>query len=205
MTHKQEAEREAIRLAAAKLEALGDWPARCRRLGLPDPSEGDGLIRVVVLGAVLGFRAPDFGTVTTGAGSRPKSADHLLALHYLLGEAPVKPTGEWISFRAFPGGLFYWEPFLSRSIRPLIGGVGNDLGLLRDRLSRFPAKVEPLSEGGLQATLQALGVIQTRLVYRSGDDEFPPSADVLYDACAQRLLCGEDAAVLAARLCVGLL
>lgn len=205
LNHKQQAEQEAIRLAIGKLAALGDWPARCRRLGLPDPATTDGAIRIDVLGMTLEFRAPEFQAVILGTGKPPKPADHLLALHYLLGEVPVSPTKEWITFREFPGGQFYWEPFLSRSIKPLIGRMGNDLGLLKEHLSRFAVKVESLSDGGIQAVAQALGAIELMLVYRPGDDEFPASADVLFDSCARRVLCAEDAAALASRFCIGLL
>jgi hypothetical protein len=205
LTHKQEAEQEAIRLAVGKLAALDDWPARCVRLGLPAPTTPGGTVRIAVLGATVEMGPPDFQAVSAGAGKPPKPIDRLLALHYLLGEVSVAPTGEWVTFRDFPGGQFYWEPFLSRSAHPLIGHVGNDLDLLRNRLARFAARVEPLSDGGLQAIVPALGVIEMMLVYRPGDDEFPPSADVLYDACARRVLCAEDAAALGSRLCLGLL
>jgi hypothetical protein len=205
LSHQQQAQQDAIRLAVGKLAALDDWPARCARLGLPDPAATGGAIRLVVLGAPLDFRAPGFLALPAGAGPPPRPADQLVALHYLLGEAPMAPTGTWITFREFSGGQFYWEPFLSRSIKPLVGRMGNALDVLGDHLRRFSATVTPLPDGGLQATIQALGAIELRLVYRPGDDEFPPSADVLFDACARRLLCAEDAAYLASRFCIGLL
>lgn len=205
MTHKQQAERDAIRLASGKLAVVDNWPARCLQLGLPDPATTGGALRVAVLGSTLELHPPEFQATVVPSGKAPKPADHLLALHYLLGEFTVSPAGEWITFREFPGGQFYWEPFLSRSIKPLIGRVGNDLGLLKDHLSRFPVQVEPLPDGGLRAVIQALGAIELMLVYRPGDDEFPPAADVLYDACARRVLCAEDAAALASRFCIGLL
>lgn len=205
LTHKQQAEQDAIRLAIGKLAACDDWSVRCARLGIPDPAVTGGVLRLVVLGTTVELRPPEFQASVAGSDKPPKPADHLLALHYLLGEVPVIPTGDWITFRDFPGGQFYWEPFLSRSITVLIGRIGNNLAVLKDHLGRFSAAVEPLSDGGLQATIQALGAIQMMLVYRPGDDEFPPSADVLYDSCARRILCAEDAAALASRFCLGLL
>ncbi len=205
LNHKQQAEQEAIRLAVEKAAALDDWPARCARLGLPDPATTGGAIRLTVLGATLELRAPEFRAVAIGVGKPPKPADRLLALHYLLGELPLAPAGEWITFREFPGGRFYWNPFLARSVNPLVACIGNDLDLLRERLRRFAATVTPLADGGLHATIRALGVIELRLAYRPGDDEFPPSAELLYDARARRLLCAEDAVALAGRFCIGLL
>lgn len=205
LSNKQQAEQDAIRLAVGKLAALSEWPGRCARLGLPSPDATGGAIRLAVLGAVVELRVPDFQAVTVDTGKPSKPADHLLALHYLLSDLTVVPVRGWITFREFPGGQFYWEPFLSRSIKPLVARMGNDIDLLRERLRRFSATVSPLPDGGLRATVQALGAIEMLLVYRPGDEEFPPSADVLYDACARHLLCAEDAAILAGRFCIGLL
>jgi hypothetical protein len=205
VNHQQAAQQEAGRLAIAQLAAVTDWPARCARLGLPDPTVTGGGIRINVLGLTLELRPPTFLVTPLGAEKPVSPADRLLALHYLLGETPLVPTRRWLTFREFTGGQFYWEPFRARSIKPLIGRVGNDLDLLRARLQRFAAQVTPLPDGGLQAVIQALGVIEMMLVYRAGDDEFPPSGDLLFDACALRSLCAEDAAALASRFCFGLL
>ena len=205
LSHKQQAEQEAIRLAVVRLSALADWPTRCARLGLPDPAPPGGSIRIGVLGVTLEICPPDFRVVMIGSGKPPKPAEHLLALHYLLGDLPVVPAREWVTFREFPGGQFYWQPFLSRSIKPLVGRIGNNLDLLRDHLTRFSATVSSLPDGGLRATIRALGAIELMLVYRPGDDEFLPSADVLFDSCARRCLCAEDAAALGGRFCIGLL
>ncbi|MHB9138667.1 MAG: DUF3786 domain-containing protein, partial [Victivallaceae bacterium] len=43
------------------------------------------------------------------------------------------------------------------------------------------------------------------LIYRAGDDEFPPEAEVLFDAAVKRVYVAEDAAVMAGRICIGLL
>jgi hypothetical protein len=192
-------------LAVGKWAALSEWPARCARLGLPSPDATGGAIRLTVLGTVVELRVPDFQAVTVVTKNPLKPADHLLALHYLLSDLTVVPARDWITFREFPGGQFYWEPFLSRSIKPLVARMGGDIDLLREHLRRFSASVSPLPGGGLLATVQALGAIEMLLVYRPGDEEFPPSADVLYDACARRLLCAEDAAILTSRFCIGLL
>jgi hypothetical protein len=59
--------------------------------------------------------------------------------------------------------------------------------------------------GDLPARIHALGNLHLTLVYHLGDDELPPAADVLFDGCIRRVFGAEDAAVMASRICLGLL
>ena len=45
--------------------------------------------------------------------------DSILFFHYLLSDAPVNQSDQYISFRELPGGQFYWDPFMARSVVPL--------------------------------------------------------------------------------------
>jgi len=205
MTHRKQAEALAIQLAVDKLAAQTDLTARCARLGLPDPETAHGAIRLPLFGQTVELRPPAFEGVAIGTGLPPKPADRLLALHYLLCDRPVAPEGRWITFRDFPGGAFYWQPFLARSIQPLVKAIGNDPELLRTRLARFAGTIEAGPADALSARIAAVGRIAVLLVYRAGDAEFPATADLLYDACARRVYGAEDAAVLGGRICLGLL
>ena len=203
-TNRQLAEQTAISLAVEKLSALDQWPARCKLLGLPDPSPTDSSVLLPMFYGTLAIRLPEFTAVVTETGQPAKPCDRLLALHYLLCNAPVTQSDDWITFRDFPGGAFYWQPFLSRTIRPLVNRIGNNVEGLRGRLIRLGAMVEPVAGEGLCATFRAIGNVYVRLVYRPGDAEFPPSADFLYNACARRVFCAEDVAALASRICFSL-
>jgi len=209
LNHRQQAEALAIQLAVKNLTAdptdPPDLPHRCARLGLPDPATANGAIRMPFFGKTLSLLPPAFEGVICETGKSPKPTERLLALHYLLCALPVTPENRWMTFREFSGGAFYWQPFLSRSINPLIKAIGNDLDKLRERLTRFAAKIEPGSTDAISARIVAVGKIEVQLLYRAGDDEFPASADLLYDACARRVYGAEDAAVLGGRVCFGLM
>ena len=203
-TNRQLAEQAAICLAVKRLSALDQWPERCRLLGLPYPSPADDTLLLPMFYGTLAIRPPEFSAMVVETGQPAKPGDRLLALHYLLCNAPVVRSDDWITFRDFPGGSFYWQPFLSRSIEPLVKRIGNGMAGLRARLASFGAAVEPVTGEGLCATFRAIGNVHVRLVYRPGDDEFPPAADFLYNACARRVFCAEDAAALASRICFSL-
>jgi hypothetical protein len=191
----------------AQLAALPDLSGRCALRGLPDPAGTGGRIVIPVLGRPLELTPPAFTACDPATGTEPKPAERLLALHYLAGDTPVVPEPHWITFRDFPGGAFYWNPFQSRSVQPLVHAIGNDLDRLRNRLvTRLAASLlADGPEGALTARIAALGRIELQLVYRPGDEEFPPTADLLFNGSARRACCAEDAAALASRLCLRLL
>lgn len=200
-TNKQRAEATAAERAVAALATV-DMAARCRALHLAAP-DGDGAVMVRILGQDLRLAPPDFNAVLAVTGKPARPTDRILALHYLMCTVPVAPSGQWISFREFPGGQFYFEPFRSRSIKPLLARIGNDLELLKKNLNRLEWR--PSDGSGFSARIQALGAIDALLTYSQGDEEFDPSAELLFDACARRVLCAEDAAALAGRICISLL
>jgi len=194
------AQNEAIRLALAKLRKI-DWAARCPCLGLVIPENG--AMRLRAFGTDLILQQTDFELIKATTGEPARPCDRILVLHYLLCDIPLALTDELISFRALPGGQFYWQPFLARTVKPLVVRIRNDLGLLRTNLQRFDW--EEVALGDFGARIHALGKLYVTLVYYRGDDEFPPNADVLFDACMKHVFVTEDVAVLASRICLGLL
>jgi hypothetical protein len=200
-TNRERAWDEAARIAADTLAHV-DCAARCAVLGLPAPGKNGG-ITMMLFGRPVIVSPPDFTAYDRETGLPARPVDRVLALHYLLNETPVRETGELISFRDLPGGAFYLGPFLSRTVAPLVKSVGSDLGALRARLGRFTWS--ELTLGDLGARIHAVGALNVTLVYRAGDDEFAPSAEVLFDAAVKRALSTEDAAAIATRACTGLL
>ena len=216
LTNQQKAQATAIQRAAASLATI-DLTARCAQLGLPAPAS-DGTLSFRMLGQDLRITPPSFQIENRKMGgaeienpsppSPVRPADSILALHYLLCSTPVTPTGQLITFRDLPGGPFYFGPFTARTTRPLLANIGNNLDLLRQRLTRFDTQYLPASSApaaDLTATIHALGPIHVTLVYHQGDAEFPPTAELLFDSCIKRVYVTEDVTVLASRICLSLL
>jgi hypothetical protein len=191
---------EAIRQAVDALAGI-DLRKRAPALGLPAPGE-DGAMSLRGLGRNL-ILNPEYELMESEGGRPAKPAERILLLHYLACDRPVVEAGNLISFRDFPGGMFYEKAFQARSVKPLVGAIGNDLARLERNLGRFDW--ERQAQGDFSAKIHAFGNIRMTLVYQVGDDEFGPSADVLFDACVRQALVTEDAAVLASRICLGLL
>lgn len=197
---KQTAQREAIRQAIEKLQPI-DLLARCALLKLPAPEHGRLALRA--FGADYTMTTDSFELLDAKTGSAAKEVDRILLLHLLLCEYPLIDSDELISFRTFPGGAFYLEPFLSRSVRPLVKRYGNRLEELQKAVNRFD--FQPMGIGDFSVRIQGLGCLTVTLVYRLGDDEFPAEAELFFNAPVRRAFCAEDAVVLASRICLGLL
>jgi hypothetical protein len=197
---KQTAQQEVIRQAVEKLQPI-DLRARCALLKLPVPENGQLALRAFGTDYIL--KAGTFELLDAKTGAAAKEVDRILMLHLLLCELPLAGSDELIPFRDFPGGAFYLEPFLSRSVRPLVKRYGNQLEELQKAVSRFD--FHPLKIGDFSTRIHGLGCLAVTLVYRLGDDEFPAEAELFFNAPVRRAFCAEDAVVLASRICFGLL
>lgn len=200
---QQEAKEEAVRGAIAKLAGV-EMAARLKALGLPAAVAG--VVTLRAFGQEIALRLDDWSMTNTKTGKPAGMTDRILILHYLLCDIPVPAAGtELITYRDFTGGQFYWQPFLSRTAKPLAAKIGNDLEKLKKNLGRFDCQPVPVPPGDFAARVHALGNLYITLVYTLGDEEFPASCEVLFDAATRRVYCAEDAAAMASRICIGLL
>ncbi|MHB8126497.1 MAG: DUF3786 domain-containing protein [Desulfitobacteriaceae bacterium] len=119
----------------------------------------------------------------------------ILILHYIANTTAIKEEGKLISFKELPGGNIYIQPFTNRSIRPL----AKFFGAVPQRLIEVAAQIggQRVAYGDAGVTINVFPRIPITLVLWGGDDEFPASANILFDASASSLLPTEDYAVLA--------
>ena len=196
---KQEAYLKTIKLAKEKLAGI-NLDSICANLDLSNPQNGKLNFRAFGMDMSLDEH---FDIIEAKSGKPAKLGDHILILHYLLYDGLVEPTGQLITFRDMPGGQFYWNPFLSRSINPLLACIGNNVQLLRERINKFDWK--PATGGDFAAAIHAIGKIDATIVYHLGDDEFGPTANIMFDSCVKKVFNTEDVAWLAGRICLALL
>ncbi len=196
-SNRSRANRIAVERAAGRLAAV-DMRARTVLHGLPPPG-ADGEIRVAAYGSDIRLLPPYTGAVHADSGKLAHPVDHLLVLRYLLCDTPLDADGPPVSFRDLPGGQFYWEPFLSRTVLPLVATIGNRLDSLRQRLDGLGAA--PFAGGDAGGRVACIGRLGISLAYYAGDDEFPPSAAIFFDVSVRRAFSTDDAAAMAQRLC----
>ena len=121
-------------------------------------------------------------------------ATRLLLLHYLLHADGAPMASRWIAFRNLPGGLGYAAAFEGRANRRLARAFGATRSAF-EAASRSLAG-EPLTFGDASFLFRVLPRLWLAVVLYVADDEFPASANVLFDASASHYLPTEDLAVL---------
>ena len=115
-----------------------------------------------------------------------------LLCHYSLAN-PIAPTGTLVKYKDIPGGYAYEGAFIKRAIEPIAEAFGeNPKKLLKAANLLGGTK---LALGDASVEIPALkGIPLTYILW--GKEDFPASANILYDASASSYLPTEDLAVL---------
>ena len=132
-----QAKQDALQRAIERLKPV-DVPARVKKIGLPDPHEGK--LEVELLGRIHHLDLETWDLTLKGQDQPAAVVDALFLLHYLLIDVPYVPGDEWVTYRSFPGGAFYWPSYLARSTKPLLQYIGNDRERLKKGLERLRNK-----------------------------------------------------------------
>jgi hypothetical protein len=107
-------------------------------------------------------------------------------------------TNEWIAFNQIPGGMFYAQAFQGYSGDELVKAFGND----SDVFMRVNEKLGGRREffGNLAYSYQVLPRVPIMVVCWLGDEDFPPSYRMLFDANAHHHLVTDAYAILGSNL-----
>jgi len=107
-------------------------------------------------------------------------------LYYLHTADGTPPSGKWVAFRDLPDGTFYHQAYQGYSGDRLVRAIG-------DRLEVFECAAQKL--GGMKLALgdaayafDALPRVRVAAVYYLGDEDFPATANVLFDASSSHYL-----------------
>lgn len=123
-----------------------------------------------------------------------KANARILLLRYLTEGTAAPSTGRFLTYREIPWGEVYFKQFQGRCLFRLAFGFGNKLQIFREIMER--AGAAPITSGDAGYELELLKGLYVRLILWEGDDEFPPSAQILFsDNFPAAFTQGEDMAV----------
>ena len=118
----------------------------------------------------------------------------ILLLHYLI-RADGKPLiGKWVAYKDIPGGLLYAGVFARRVTEPLKRKFGKSAQTFRE--TGIQSGGELVAMGDASFILYAFPNVPLQYVLWEGDEEFPPSVQLLFDASVDHYLTLEDIVVL---------
>jgi hypothetical protein len=118
----------------------------------------------------------------------------ILILHYLIRADGSPPAGKWVGYKDIPGGLHYGGVFARRVTEPLLRRFGRSPKLFKE--IGIGLGGESADVGDASFVLHVLPMISLQYVLWAGDEEFPPSIQLLFDASVDHYLSLEDIVVL---------
>ena len=105
---------------------------------------------------------------------------------YMLTADGSPMMGKWAAFRDLPGGTFYHQAYQSYSGDRLAKAIDNHVGVF-ERAAKVLGGTK-LDIGDAAFAFDALPRVRVAAVYNAGDEDFPASANVLFDASASHYL-----------------
>jgi hypothetical protein len=178
-----------------------------RRCALPF-IEKESAFALRIMGTEYRVHFPDFELRPPPGGKPPRPYEVILFLRYLCEGRYAEPGGRRLSYREIPWGEVYYRNFEGRCIRRLAGAFGGNLELFRRIMEGAPGLRAQRTDEGHAAPQEPNGVPITRLAYRfefctglymsfllwAADEEFPPSAQILFDDNLPAAFTAEDLA-----------
>jgi len=133
--------------------------------------------------------------VLDASGQELRVYKSIIVLHYLLGAKPFGPSGNWLTFREFDSGRFYYSAYEKRSLARLIEVFGSDPELLVRASAPLGGEVIDIGDAGVR--FDVFPKFPLAVVVWQGDAELSPSANILFDGSAGSILTTEDLVVVA--------
>lgn len=196
----------AHRVDALKAELKNaDLAELARRTGCPyqHHTPGSGAFLFSLWGRLVSLTYPDFRLMgSEGQEGNPPTElptySQALVLYYFstCDGAPV--TGKWISFTELPGGRFYTRAFQGYTGQEIARKFREDLEGFR-----WAAEVlggRPVELGSAAYEFQVLPKVPILVVYWQGDEDFPSSCQILFDAAVSRHLPTDACAIMGSTL-----
>ncbi len=115
-------------------------------------------------------------------------------MRFLLEGKYVKSSGNYMTFREVPTyGELYLQPFTGRCISRLTYGFGYKLEAFKKAMDKLGAT--PIAMGDVAYEFELINNYHMRFIFWEADDEFPPSAQILYEDNFQYGFHAEDMVV----------
>ena len=186
---------QAYQLACEQLAKIDNIQQQCIRSGARYQEAGSQqIITLKYLNRTYRVTLPHINVSLTDSEEEVPLRDKILILHYLILAKGTPFADKLITFKELPEGANYFPSFSKRVIKPLVDHFGNEPHLLIDAaaiLGGYKA-----GYGDVAATINAFPYVPITLVLWRGDEEFPPSGSIMFDATISDYLSAEDISVL---------
>ena len=118
----------------------------------------------------------------------------IIVLRFLISAQVVKSSGKYLTYREVPWGEVYFRQFEGRCLMRLKFGFGFKLDKFAEGMEKIPG-VKKLSLGDVSYEFEFINGLHVRFILWGGDEEFPPSSQILFEDNFPYAYQAEDLAV----------
>ena len=133
---------------------------------------------VNLLGREYAISHPECVIRAVDGGKLPPLPVQTFLLRYLLESKEVAWCGTWKTLREMPWGEMYIKPYTGRVLTRAAFTFGFKLNAFRAACEKMGAA--PVKHGDAGFEFNLIGGYKMQILMWEGDDEFPPSAQILY-------------------------
>ena len=170
--------------------AAADPAELSARSGVP---YADGKFSLTLLGRPVTVSWPEMETRFTDDGTETASNTRILLGRLLLEGKLTAAGGQLLAYTDMPWGNVYAQQFRGRCILRLAGTYGSSLPAFEEAAARVSGV--PAENGDRSFDLPFLPGLTVRLILWEGDDEFRPTAQILFSDNFSAAFRAEDIAV----------
>lgn len=163
---------------------------------------GTGEFQLLYWGRETVLQYPDFSGYDERSGKTLGIMDRAMLIYYFTTSDGTPSSGSWISFTELPNGSFYTQAFQGYTGAELTKVFGNDLDSVKWAAARVGGQLPIVGSapGDWAAAFQVLPLVNLLLACWLGDEDFPASYRVLFDASASHHLSTDAYAILGSML-----
>ena len=155
---------------------------------------GKGRFILKLWGVDISLTFPDFEANQLHSGNKLSDMDRVLLLYYFDMADGTQTAGEWISFSELPDGKFYNQAFQGYTGRKLHLTYLNDQTSFEAAAKKLDGHRFSLADASFR--FQVLPRVPLLVVFWLGDEDFPSSFQILFDASASHFLPTDAYAIL---------
>ncbi len=135
------------------------------------------------MGRTYSVAFPDFAITPDGESDGlwlpvSMNAAKILVIRFLLEGCTAKSTGKFLTYREVPWGEVYYRQFSGRCLSRLAFSYGNKLDQFNLAMEKLGAV--KLEQGDAAYEMEIFDGYRVRFLIWAGDEEFPPSAQILF-------------------------
>jgi len=158
----------------------------------------DGRLQMQIWGTAVTICVPEFVAYDVENGKVLDTLTQALVAYYLHTADGISPANHWIAFTELPDGRFYTQAFQGYTGRELAQTFGNDVARFEKTAVTLGGTANVL--GDVAFRFQALPRVPMLVVCWQGDEDFPPSYKILFDAHTPHYLPTDACAILGSML-----